>query len=645
MKILTLPLSAIMAISLNMASAGTQMPIISGVTSLSHHNGHDNMLLQSVKSQPSGDLCSLQLSHNFIYPEKETGTTQDVNNGFPLPQRVAPQTKERLDSIITFVNSTGEPYMATIYHYDSHNLPHLQDNCYWNPQTCCWDTVEQYGYEWNEDGYCLNQWQINYMYDNGLRYEYAYNADNLGISRTEYTYLNNEWIPSTQNLYEYDRNGFVVEEILKFYDPTSKNWINYLKHNVACDDLGRNIHWEGYVWDNDNWTPYAEQQDIVYGEDGNALLITFLKWMKGSSQWVNYYQVENCYDDGLIRSQEHKFWNRELSSWVGRDDFDTGFPCTNLKSIFEYDSKRRLVSETVYQGLTTDGYTKSVVEECVYTDTQDGGAEMQSDTYYYAEDGISRESRNRRIKHYNAADSLTYSFQTVLEGGVWINKSEEVYTYTPDNLQSSYKSYTFSNTEENKKFAGISIDYFYDDNDNLKEKFYMLGLGTSDDDWYYSTHYEYNYDLDNLQIDELCSKWNGSEFVPRNGEGMRYDYDTPVSDLILWVGSLPAYKITERRVYVNNDNEWDYYSYKHYYSVQNIETGIIDMPCGNNSLLTINSDRTLLTLNSNEDIHTTVYSANGSVVISSSERLIDLSTLPAGLYIANANGENLKFIK
>lgn len=76
-------------------------------------------------------------------------------------------TKQRLDSIVAVVNSTNENFSRQCFTYDERNLPKLRTNYVWDYATKKWISAEEYGYEWDEDSYCLSQWGINTMYNDG----------------------------------------------------------------------------------------------------------------------------------------------------------------------------------------------------------------------------------------------------------------------------------------------------------------------------------------------------------------------------------------------------------------------------------------------------------------------------------------------
>ena len=77
--------------------------------------------------------------------------------------------------------------------------------------------VEEYTFEWNEDGLCTSQRQTSTTYNMGIRHDYEYNEQGLGIVDLYYEYDfsgTGKWVALQKNEYEYDDRGNITKETI-----------------------------------------------------------------------------------------------------------------------------------------------------------------------------------------------------------------------------------------------------------------------------------------------------------------------------------------------------------------------------------------------------------------------------------------------
>lgn len=132
--------------------------------------------------------------------------------------------------------------------------------------------------------------------------------------------------------------------------------------------------------------------------------------------------------------------------------------------------------------------------------------------------------------------------------------------------------------------------------------------------------FTYNYEQDTIRTQKLAYFWDGSTYAPSWGEGIVFDYDVPVEDLLFWPTSGLCHKVDENLTFFGNNGEWDWYSYKYYYSKVNGETTAIDAPHSVNT-------------------KTTIYNLQGMKVGAS------LQELPKGTYIVKNGNKTVKTMK
>ncbi|RGN50912.1 MULTISPECIES: T9SS type A sorting domain-containing protein [unclassified Bacteroides] len=550
-------------------------------------------------------------------------------------------TKQRLDSIVAVVNSTNENFSRQCFTYDERNLPKLRTNYVWDYATKKWISAEEYGYEWDEDSYCLSQWGINTMYnDGGQKYEFTYNDRKLGISQVISNYVSGKWIPSEKGIYTYDDRGNIIEEMLYRYDEDNSEWV-YANHNkVSYDAKGRQTSWEGYTWDGTDWTPTGEKQEYGYDDNGNQLYWSFSIWQPETKTWLNHHRVEQTFENNLITVQEEKFWNKTLQSWVGVEEYN-GAVLYNGKTDFRYDDQNREIYEVAYTAKTLEGYKKAVDMEFVYTPLDNGGTKLFRKTYFYTDD-TNKELKGELTKEFDANGQITYAFerQDNPDVGAWVNCYEEKYEYNEAGNLKGSRYWIYEYTVENKKLAEVSEEYIYDNNQNIVDSYYQTGQGTSEDDWVNVSRFTYKFEQDTVRVEKLAYRWDGEAFIPNWGDGCSFDYTVPAENIIMWIGDRPYHKITETRSYVADGTEWDYWKFVYHYS--DAGTGLEKNTVDGSVSVYPNPVADVLYIRAEGDVEVAVYSVEGARLLMTQEKQVNMSSFHPGVYIVDVNGVRTK---
>lgn len=605
------------------------------------------------------DIKPVELGSNHF--DKKAAATKDLQaessrhlffsktflNGRELKQMLEEVRTQRFDSIVGTQNSTGAKISRQYFTYDEKGNPVKLINSLWNTTTKTWEETEVHEFVCDEDGYVTSQRAYSVSANSGQRYDYEYNGQKLGISMTLYSYSDGKWTPVQKGEYEYDDRGNIIQETISAYDKNApSSWMPVVQNKATWYENNRQRSIEPYEWNGSKWIGNGEKKEYEWDINGNLTLLNNFIWEKETSTWFNYHRQEQDFknsDPKLCTRQEKKYYNKALNNWAGVQEYD-GYVYHNTKSILEYDEQRRLTYECAYEGHTTDGYTKGSDIVYDWSVTSDGGTQCVITSTLYPSD---KEAFVNDIttKRYDTEGNEVYSFEKHIDATLTdlLNYMEEVTVYDDKQHIIEYKSYKFDRNDNNKKLAVQHQLYVYDVNDNVIEFTAQRGQNTGDNDWVNYTHFTYAYEQDSIRIEEKAYKWDGSKYVPNWGNEYLYDYGTPLSDIIMWPGGNVYHKVLETRSYMGADDDWDYQSFKYYYS--ELPTGITGRNIDKHITVYPTHVDDWLNVVANEDVKVNIYNIEGMLMLTTADKHIRVSNLPAGLYVVEINGYKTKIVK
>ena len=480
-----------------------------------------------------------------------------------MAARAAEGKTERLDSVVCAQNSTGEKISLQTFEYDADGLPMLRVNSLADGQGG-WTPVEYYGYEWDDDGYCLSQWGKSDVYNSGQRFDYTYNDRKLGDTQTIYNYMDGEWVPFQKGEYWYDERGNLDEE--KVYVWADGQWTPASWITVSFDEAGRQTSYYERSWNGTEWVIVGDKMEYAYDEDGHQTLWAFWAWQEDTQSWLNWYRIEQDFNDqGLITRQESLYWNKTRQNWDGAEDYGYGL-CYNTKTLFEYDELWRNTLEDAFVAYNPGEYVNGGQNITTWTALDDGGSQGYTVSLLYDKNGENPWEEGRLTKRYDAAGNLVYDFETKYSDGRWNAQYSDEYEYDEEGRMTLSRTYLYEDGYEDRPLASSSEERIYDDNDNVIEAFYQMGQGTGPDDWMNTTRFTYVFEQDTVCVEQLAYMWDGSDYVPNWGEGVIFDFTVPVSDLMQWIGASPYHKTVETRSYTGVNGDWDWQAFKYHYT-------------------------------------------------------------------------------
>lgn len=582
-------------------------------------------------------------------------------SGTQLHRAPAKQNRQRLDSIVTTVRSTGEPYSRQRFVFDENNLPKRRVNSLWDDTSSEYVDVEEYEYTWDSDGYCLSQISKSSIYGYGVKVDYTYNDRKLGTSMVQ-SNMNTDgsWTPYSKGEYSYDDRGNIVEEYTYLYDEDSKAWTPQTHNLAAWDANGWQTLIEPYYWNGTEWTANGERQEYTYRAKDLMTQVKSYYWLSDKKEWLWYCNLEQDFNDrNQLLRREKQFYNREYSDWGGKATYD-GTTYSNEKSLSEYYDDGRKKYEVSYSSPAHGEYAKGADWTYDWTDTDDGGKSAYQEASIYDADG-NKTITGIFVDKYDAAGNHCYLLekQRNWSTGEVLPDYERDWTYDGKGLLVNEHTYTYTDNGT-KRHGELAVDYTYADNGKLlsivnrAEKtddggggLKPMGVKARVDsdgiDWEYTTKSELAYEQDTILVENIFYRWTDGKWAMANGEHDYYDFATPLSDVIIWPGYNGYHKMDKMETYISgSDNDW--YVNNYYYS--NVgTTGIktIEKHDAVSVYPTLVENGFMVEAPADADVE--VFSANGMRVAKEKAGYISMQNMPKGMYVVSVGDTKTKIVK
>lgn len=577
------------------------------------------------------------------------------------PRMETQAQKMSLDRIECTLSSTGEPYSLQEFKFDGHGWPVKRVNSLYDTATKKYYAVENYGFDWTDDGLCSSQWQTSDLYQMGLRYDYKYNDSGLGTEQVyyEYDYSGGKgWTALQKNEYKYDANGNIIEETIYLAGASAGQWTPYSMTKAAWDDRGLQTLYEPYLWDGAAWQGVDEKQEYAWADKNHMTQCKSYTWQDG--QWVYYVNLENDFDGNLnLTRREKRFYNKELGNWNGCCTWNGSY-YENERSLSEYDGNGHIVSAKSYKmyDANTGEWTLGAWESHNWTELGDGVWQddytgyLGDETDYTLSYGGTERTDNAGRQTYILDKMYNYMY------GKLLNDYECITTYNDNGDMLTKKTYSFKDDEANTRQGDLYVENTYDGYYNLTGTINRNGGSTGiplgapaleadgggDVDWQYSTKFEYFYEQDTVRIKKLGYTWQDGQWLMNQGEATAYDYDTPIEDIIAWPGLNTYHTIAQTSsLVVGSTDDWYVFDYKYSDFTSGIQHAAAGGEEGVRVWPTLVDDG--FNVEAPEGTTVRVYSMSGACVAEAGPGRISMSGMPRGVYIVAAGGAKTKIIK
>lgn len=568
------------------------------------------------------------------------------------------EKKQRLDSIFTTLGSTGAKYSKQVFTFDDRELPVKRVNSLYDENSKTFVPVEEYGFTWDDDGYCLSQWMESDVYMSGERHDYTYNDRKLGITQTVYVKAadgSGVWEPVWTAAYKYDDRGNIIEEQISYWNTVTEKYELTQMNRAAWNESGLQTLIEPYTWNGTEWQGVDERQEYTWLDADHMTQCKSSTWDGETGKWIYYCNLENDFnDDKNLLRREKRFYNAERGDWAGCCTWN-GMYYTNEKTTMAYDEKGRYLQTLSYKGDTPEGYTLGAKADVEWTDNADGTSRSVEYSELYL-NGNEVLPAYRTTTEIDAKGNVTrmldemYSYAT----NTLLKNTEEERGYDDDGNMLFERIYSFDEDEANLRKPNLANYFTYDEFGNVVEQIGKTGdtgwtpMGAPSKEtekWNNYTRFVYAYVNDTVRVEKTRYVWNEGEWEINSKDLTEYDFDIPMSDILAWPGLDTYHKIASTESYTTLNGVFDGYINKYCYS----ETG-------STGINGIGKEQTAVrvypvivdegfTVEAPAGTKVCVYGMGGTLVKQANPGYIGAADLDAGLYIVAAGGSNTKIVK
>ncbi len=327
------------------------------------------------------DQLLISKSHNNQLNEKQFNTCEPFNNGTKHHLTSSSRTLVPIWDSLHYWNIDVNHVdwilkgRSIDFIYDSNNR--LISSTRQSTDGLTWANSYKLTYTYDENGNTINQtvimWtgnsfennsKVNWTYDlnnnlisetnqnwtnstwtnTGFRTINTYDANNNNTISLQQNWDGSNWVDASQTLYSYNASNENNTTVVQTYNGTA--WENYYQLNNSFDSNHNLIYQETQFWSGSDWSPvsnrvsstYDANNNLIYyhGETGgpdnwvdldegnlyydlnNDLINNYVKYNWDGSNWGNYNQLCNSYDQNFIQLA-HSFKWGSASQWDGGD--------------------------------------------------------------------------------------------------------------------------------------------------------------------------------------------------------------------------------------------------------------------------------------------------------------------------------------
>jgi hypothetical protein len=540
-----------------------------------------------------------------------------------------------LDSIICKDSATNKNVSKQIFTYNEHKFPTLSSNYIWDFIEKKWKYYGEYGYLWDDLGRCLSKWNKADV-KSSFKYDYSYNDAGYLLSRISYVIDNDDWAPNTKNTYVVNDKGSVEEEKDYTWDATNSDWVLKVTYTATYDEKNR-------ITSYGDLEETGSKKELYDYDDKDRIIRKDILFLDSLNNWTNFKRNNLVYDGDLLKHEDLFYWNPVINTWDGGETID-GIIGYNCLIDYFYDEQGRDTLENYYNRFTSEGdYTKTVEYKYDYSILSNGYTQR---VWTNSEFDMVK-GKLTRIPYYQITDRYTpwhtidYHFECAGEN--YSPTVEDTMMYDSKQRQTDGKYYVYDTSGTR---LGSAWEHFnYDELNNISDHILYEGVTGTDDQWDPLYHWILTYEQDTICTGTTIYKWNSKiEDWQRNmAVFYTFDFSLPFSDVIMWngLGLNIKHKLDKSREFYNNNTLIYVYNYGEP-AIDGIAT--INSQNDNINIYPLVT-RDNINIDADGSVDARLFNASGTMLIHTTNKIINVSSLPHGLYILKVNGVTKKIIK
>ncbi|HLO92056.1 MAG: T9SS type A sorting domain-containing protein [Chloroflexota bacterium] len=306
-----------------------------------------------------------------------------------------------------------------------------------------------YNFIWNET---TQAWDLT-----GKTSDMSYNEYRL-TSEIEYDRTGSDWQRAMFHTYTYNAQGKLVTELMMSY--ADSVWENNYMVNQTWDAAGNMTQQDILLWNGLSW---MEQQRFVMTYDASNNMLTWLLQTNNGS-WVNYNKKTFTYTSNRLTEEITERW--QDPSWVNftrkqyayennqlsamvEQSWSNNAWANDVRSAYSYDNSGNLVT-TLVQALDNGNWINRFNNIYTYTNNR------LMHWLFQNWDGNAWIDSQQEIHNYDNGGNHTYCLNQITKGDTWKDLSLDLWNYNSNNnlTQTSHKIFDAENV------YGDSTSYF-----------------------------------------------------------------------------------------------------------------------------------------------------------------------------------------
>ena len=317
------------------------------------------------------------------------------------------------------------------------------------------------------------------------------NGDNFGNpgNSMDYWWGSNDWTHLTNTEYDYDDEGFLIEEIA--YDAFG-GYPAY-KISITLDQHKNQTQWTNSSWLDDQWQIVSgSSTDYQYSETDKVLEMTHSYYNSLSAAWEPISRFNNAYnDDDLLAEQI-------MSSYY------SGAWTEDLRDMYEWNNMQEWSAVTSYYHYDGTWYESERTTDIEWYDFAMLHATSAVFQYWSGVDWMDDE----RLTGTYEGDNYVHLYEMFWDNS-WFPYERESFTASPQEHVTIWEFYESDAWKYTERHTG-----YYDNHQTFqgtKYEYYEMGKSSAPNDGWVIEYYdltEYTYNGDGLIEEAVSQYWD-----------------------------------------------------------------------------------------------------------------------------------------